>query len=315
MVGDMVKLGLNLPQFSHFAPGSDVVAAARAIEEIGYDSLWVFERVLVPEDQSGPHGLYSVPGLPWPDVYRGVSDALITLATAAAVTERIELATGVLVVPLHLPMRLARELATLDAASGGRLVAGLGAGWSPDEFAATAAVPLSERGRALDDFLDIAAAVWGPNPVSFATKRYEVTAADIGPKPAHRIPILLGAGPGSPRALKRVVDRADGWVASGVTPEQVVGTLGRLRETAEQAGREAPISCTVQIAVLSLTGQPLEPRQPLTASISQLIDDVGAFAEAGADHVYLTLPAATRDVKELIDRAAELHEGVRAAGI
>jgi probable F420-dependent oxidoreductase len=229
MVGDMVKLGLNLPQFSHFAPGTDVVTAARAIEEIGYDSLWVFERVLVPEDQSGPHGLYSVPGLPWPDVYRGVPDALITLATAAAVTERIELATGVLVVPLHLPMRLARELATLDVASGGRLTAGLGAGWSPDEFAATAAVPLSERGRALDDFLDIAAAVWGPNPVTYSTSRYEVAAADIGPKPAHRIPILLGAGPGSPRALRRVVDRADGWVRRPSRPAGRTRSAARCR--------------------------------------------------------------------------------------
>ncbi|GIE33931.1 LLM class F420-dependent oxidoreductase [Actinoplanes italicus] len=310
-----MKLGLSLPQFSHFSPGPDVVAAARAIEEIGYDSLWVFERVLVPEDQSGPHGLYNVPGLPWPDVYRGVSDALITLTVAAAVTERIELATGVLVVPLHLPMRLARELATLDAASGGRLTAGLGVGWSPDEFAAAAPVPLSERGRALDEFLDIAAAVWGPNPVSYATSRYEVTTADVGPKPAHRIPILLGAGPASQRALKRVVDRADGWVATGVTPEQVAATLGRLREAAERAGRETPISCTVQISVLSLTAQSLEPRQPLAASMSQLVDDVAAFAEAGADHVYLTLPAAARDVKDLIDRAAELHGAVRTAGI
>jgi probable F420-dependent oxidoreductase len=311
----MVKLGVSLPQFSQFSPGPDVVAAARAIEEIGYDSLWVFERVLVPEDQSGPHGLYGVPGLAWPDLYRGVSDALVTLATAAAVTERIELATGVLVVPLHLPLRLARELATLDAASGGRLTAGLGSGWSPDEFAAGASVPLSERGKSLDEFLDIAAAVWGPNPVSYTTSRYEVSAADIGPKPAHRIPILLGASPGAQRALNRVADRADGWVASGVTPEQVTGTLGRLRELAEQAGRSTPIGCTVQIAVLGVTEQPVEPRQPLTASISQLVEDVAAFAEAGADHIYLTLPAGARDVKQLIDHAAELHEGVRAAGI
>ncbi|WUJ08035.1 LLM class flavin-dependent oxidoreductase [Actinoplanes sp. NBC_00393] len=74
--------------------------------------------MLVPEDQSGAHGLYGVPGLPWPDVYRGVTDALVTLSMAAAVTERIELGTGVLVVPLHLPLRLARQLATLDSASG-----------------------------------------------------------------------------------------------------------------------------------------------------------------------------------------------------
>ncbi|MEU4160931.1 TIGR03619 family F420-dependent LLM class oxidoreductase [Actinoplanes sp. NPDC026670] len=311
----MVKLGVSLPQFSQFTPGADVIAAARAMEEIGYDSLWAFERVLVPEDQSGVHGLYGVPGLAWPQIYRGVADALVTLTTAAAVTERITLGTGVLVVPLHLPLRLARELATLDAFSGGRLVAGLGIGWSPDEFAAAAPVPLSERGRALDDFLDIAAAVWGPNPVSYSTGRYEVGAADIGPKPAGRIPVLLGASPGADRALRRLVERADGWVASGVTPEQVTATLARLGELAGEAGRTTPIGCTVQIGVLGVTETPVEPRQPFTASIDQLAADVAAFAEAGADHVYLTLPAGMRDVKELIGRAGELYEAVRAAGV
>ncbi|MEU8242233.1 TIGR03619 family F420-dependent LLM class oxidoreductase [Actinoplanes missouriensis] len=307
----MVKLGVSLPQFQHFVPGKDVVAAARAMEEIGFDSLWVFERVLVPEDQSGPHGLYGVPGLPWPERYRGVADALVTLSTAAAVTSRIELGTGVLVVPLHLPMRLARELATLDAASGGRLIAGLGSGWSPDEFAAVGAVPLSERGRALDDFLDIAAEVWGPNPVSFKTRRFEVSVADIGPKPARKIPILLGAG--TERALRRVARRADGWVASGVTPAQVKESLAGLRAMAEEFGRDpAEISCTVQIGTLDLTESTASPRPPYAGNVAQLAEDVVALAEAGADHVYITLPAAVEGIGELIDKASELHERVRA---
>lgn len=311
----MVKLGMNLPQLSQFTPGKDVVAAARAMEEIGFDSLWVFERVLVPGDQSGPHGLYGVPGLAWPDLYRGVADALVTLAMAAAVTERVELGTGVLVVPLHLPLRLARELATLDAASGGRVIAGLGTGWSPDEFAAGAPVPLTERGRALDDFLDIAAAVWGPGPVSYSTGRYQVAAADISPKPARPIPVLLGAGPGSEKALRRVARRADGWVASGATPEQVTATRARLREFAEAAGRDpATISCTVQINVMAVTATE-QPRESMTGTIAQFAGDVAAAVEAGADHVYLTLPAAMRDVKELIDSAGELHERVRSAGV
>ncbi|WP_245972178.1 TIGR03619 family F420-dependent LLM class oxidoreductase [Actinoplanes lutulentus] len=310
----MVKLGVSLPQFQHFTPGKDVVAAARAMEEIGYDSLWVFERVLVPEDQSGSHGLYGVPGLAWPERYRGVADALVTLTTAAAVTSRIELGTGVLVVPLHLPFRLARELATLDAASDGRVIAGLGAGWSPDEFAAVGAVPLTERGRGLDEFLDVAAEVWGPNPVSFKSRNYEVSVADVGPKPARKIPILLGAG--NERALRRVARRADGWVASGVTPEQVKQSLAGLRAMAEEFGRDpASISCTVQIGTLDLTESVAVPRPAYAGNVAQLAEDVAALAEAGADHVYVTLPAAVEDVAELIDRAAELHERVRAAGV
>ncbi|SDT81115.1 TIGR03619 family F420-dependent LLM class oxidoreductase [Actinoplanes derwentensis] len=307
----MVKIGVSLPQYQHFRPGVDVVAAARAMEEIGYDSLWVFERVVVPEDQSGPHGLYGVPGLPWPDRYRGVSDALVTLSMAAAVTERIELGTGVLVVPLHLPLRLARQLATLDAASDGRVVAGLGTGWSPDEFAAAGAVPLTERGRALDDFLDIAAGVWGPNPVSFATTHHHADTLDIGPKPARRIPVLLGGAAG--RALERVARRADGWLASATDPAQVAVKLAHIRRLAEDAGRDpATVSCTVQIGTMDLTTSKADPRPPYAGDVRQLAADVEALAEAGADHVYVTLPGATSDVKELIDRAAELHERVRA---
>ncbi|WP_430784686.1 TIGR03619 family F420-dependent LLM class oxidoreductase [Actinoplanes sp. G11-F43] len=307
----MVKLGISLPQFRHFTPGADVVAAARAMEEIGYDSLWVFERVLVPEDQSGPHGLYGVPGLAWPDRYSGVTDALVTLSMAAAVTDRIELGTGVLVVPLHLPMRLARQLATLDAASGGRVLAGLGTGWSPDEFAATGAVPLTGRGRALDDFLDIAAAVWGPDPVGFATSRYRVGAAEIGPKPARRIPVLLG-GAGK-KALARVARRGDGWLASATTPDMVRRKLAHIRRLAEEAGRDpATVSCTVQIGTMDLTTSAETPRPPYAGDVTQLAGDVVALAEAGADHVYITLPAATDSVKELIDRAAEFHQRVRA---
>ncbi|GAA4957004.1 TIGR03619 family F420-dependent LLM class oxidoreductase [Actinoplanes utahensis] len=310
----MVKLGVSLPQFQQFTPGVDVVAAARALEEIGFDSLWAFERLLVPEDQSGPHGLYNVPGLPWPDLYRGVTDALVTLSMAAAVTERIELGAGVLVVPLHVPVRLAKQLATLDAASGGRLIAGLGSGWSIDEFAAGGAVPITERGRALDDFLDIAEAVWGPNPVSFATGRFRADAADIGPKPARRIPVLLGAA--SDKALARVARRADGWVASGATPEQVAEKLALVKRLAEEYGRDpATIGCTVQIATLDLTESTAQPRPPYAGNVAQLAEDVAALAEAGADHVYLTLPAAVKDVTELIDRSGEFYETVRAAGV
>ncbi|MEV0895657.1 TIGR03619 family F420-dependent LLM class oxidoreductase [Actinoplanes sp. NPDC049802] len=308
----MVRLGISLPQFRQYNPGADVVAAARAFEEIGFDSVWALERLLVPQDQSGPHGLYGVPDLPWPDLYRGVTDPLVTLSLAAAVTERISLASGVLVVPFHAPLQLARALATLDAASGGRVVAGLGTGWSPDEFGAGAPVPISERGRALDDFLDIAAAVWGPDPVGYTTERYSVTAAAVGPKPARPIPVLLG-GAGR-KALARVARRADGWVASGATPDQVRTQFARVREMAEEAGRDpSSISCTVQIGTLDLTESTASPRPPYAGSVAQLAEDVAALAEAGADHVYVTLPAAVGTVKELIDRAAEFHEKARAA--
>lgn len=160
-----VSLGLGLPQMKQYDIGRDVAAVARAAEAAGYESLWVFERVLFPDPAT--QGLYGVPGLPWPDQYRSVADPLVTLTLAAAATERARLGTSVLIAPLHVPLQLARSLASLDVASSGRVIAGFGTGWSLDEYAAASVAPFEKRGAVLDELLDVCAAVWGPDPVSY----------------------------------------------------------------------------------------------------------------------------------------------------
>ncbi|TDC33749.1 LLM class F420-dependent oxidoreductase [Micromonospora sp. 15K316] len=309
-----LKLGVNLPQDSLYDLTTDVVKFARAAEEIGYDSLWAYERILMPVDQSGPHGLYNIPDMPWFDRYESTGEALVTLAMAAAVTERIELGTGVLVPPLHTPFRLARTLATLDHQSGGRVIAGLGVGWSIDEFDAAAPRPYSERGTALDEFLDMASAVWGPDPVSFDNDRYRIAPATVRPKPARQIPIYLG-GLG-PAALRRIARRGTGWLPTGIPPEQVVAQLAQLREMAAEAARDpAEINCIVQVAVQDLSEVPAQGRQPFAGSPKQLVEDLAVLAEGGVHHVYVTTTVASKDVNELIDNSAAVHEAVRGAGL
>ena len=139
-----IELGVHLPILRFFRLSTDVADVARGFEEQGFDSAWSFDRLLVPADQSGEHGLYGVPDLPWDDFYRHVADPIVTLSMAAAVTKRIKLGTSVLIAPLHHPVRLARSLATLDAATEGRFLMGLGT---------------------------IAEAVWGPDPVSYPGSR------------------------------------------------------------------------------------------------------------------------------------------------
>ena len=132
--------------------------------------------------------------------------------------------------------RLCARLAAV--ASGG--FGGLGTGWSFDEFAATAPRPMAERGDALDEFLDMAEALWGPEPVSFKNERYTVYPAEVGPKPAERIQVLLG-GRGK-KALDRVARRASGWLPSLLPPGQVDVTFSRLREKAAEYGRSSPVT-------------------------------------------------------------------------
>jgi probable F420-dependent oxidoreductase len=311
-----LKLGTFLPQNWKYDPQGDLVNGARAAEEIGYDSVWVFERVLYAEDQSGVHRLTEYGNGSWPDVYRRVIDPVVALSMAAAVTSRVRVGTAVLVPPLHVPFRLAYSFASIAAASGGRVVAGLGTGWSVDEYAATAPRPMAERGAALDEFLDMAEAVWGADPVSFKNERYTVYPAEVGPKPPARIPVLLGAR--SQRALDRVSRRASGWLAPpSMTPAQVAATFSGLRENAAGYGRNpAGLSCT---AVVSFRGPfsevPERGRMPYTGSIDQVISDLADLADAGVEEVALTLPLRVGDISQFRDLAAEFHGSFRAAGI
>ncbi|MEY9941202.1 TIGR03619 family F420-dependent LLM class oxidoreductase [Streptacidiphilus sp. MAP5-3] len=308
-----LRLGLSLPQFKQYTPGKDVAEVARAAERIGYDSVWVFERLLVPEEPT--QGLFGVPGLPWPDTYRSVAEPLMTMATAAAVTERVRIGSSVLVASLHIPFQLAKQLATLDAASGGRVLAGFGTGWSHDEYAAASVVPFAERGTQLDELLDVLAAVWGADPVSYDGRWTKVAPAVVGPKPVRPIPVLL-AGASRP-ALARAARRADGWLPVGVPFDKLPGVWARLREEAEAHGRDASGMELIGRANIRITPDalPEEGRQQFTGSRAQILADVAAASAAGVHELLLDLQGSGKDAHHLIDLAAEFHEAVRAAGV
>ncbi|MEV6295489.1 LLM class F420-dependent oxidoreductase [Streptomyces sp. NPDC051896] len=306
------RLGLSLPQMRQYSIGTDVPAVARAAERIGYDSLWVFERALFPEPAT--QGLYGVEGLPWPDQYRNVADPLVTLTLAAAATERAELGSSVLVAPLHVPFQLAKALASLDAASGGRVIAGLGTGWSLDEYAASAVRPFEERGAALDETIAVCRAVWGPDPVVYEGESTRIASAVVGPKPARPIPILLAAS--NRRAWRRLVDHADGWLPVGMGADQVAAQWRRLRELAEERGRTEPIRTVLRVNASQLPkAYEGADRRPLQGSVDQIVEDLVEHARIGLDEILIDLQGSARDAQELTDVAAEVFEKARAAGV
>ncbi|GAA3479039.1 LLM class F420-dependent oxidoreductase [Streptomyces yanii] len=307
-----VSLGLGLPQMKQYDIGRDVATVARAAEDAGYESLWVFERVLFPEPAT--QGLYGVPGLPWPDQYRSVADPLVTLTLAAAATDRARLGTSVLVAPLHVPFQLARSLASLDVASGGRVVAGLGTGWSLDEYAAASVAPFEKRGAVLDELLDVCAAVWGPDPVSYRGELTTIAPAEVGPKPARPIPVYLPAN--SPRAGRRLVDRADGWMPVAMGPSTLAEQWRRVQDLAAERGRQRPIEVCAR-ANATYSAKPFEgaDRQPFQGSVAQIVEDLVAHAAVGVTEILLDLQATTRDAAELADVAAEVYRAARAAGV
>ncbi|MET8568196.1 LLM class F420-dependent oxidoreductase [Streptomyces sp. NPDC004783] len=306
------RLGLGLPQMRQYDIGKDVPDVARAAERMGYESLWVFERALFPEPAT--QGLYGIEGLPWPDSYRNVAEPLVTLTLAAAATERALLGTSVLVAPLHVPFQLAKALASLDAASGGRVVAGFGTGWSHDEYAAASVRPFEERGQALDELIEVCRAVWGPDPVVYDGHVTKIASAVVGPKPARPIPVLLAAGSG--RARRRLVDHADGWLPTGMGVETVAEQWRLLRELAEERGRTEPIRTVLRAnAHYRADGRTDAGRRPFDGSVDQIVEDLATHAEIGLDEILIDLQGSPRDAEELKDVAAEVYEKARAAGV
>ncbi|MFF9907386.1 LLM class F420-dependent oxidoreductase [Streptomyces olivaceus] len=307
-----IRLGLGLPQMRQYDIGKDIPHVARAAERTGYESLWVFERALFPDPPT--QGLYGVEGLPWPEGYRGVAEPLVSLTLAAAATERALLGTSVLIAPLHVPFQLAKSLATLDAASGGRVVAGLGTGWSHDEYAAASVRPFAERGAALDELIGVCRAVWGPDPVVYDGEATRIASAAVGPKPARPIPILLAASSG--RARRRLVDRADGWMPTGIGAGAVADQLRQLRDLAAERGRTEPIATTLRVnARYGATAAAGAERREFHGGVDRIVEDLTAYAGLGLDEILLDLQSTTRDAEELKDVAAEVYEKARAAGI
>ncbi|MFE7212149.1 LLM class F420-dependent oxidoreductase [Streptomyces sp. NPDC057611] len=306
------RLGIGLPQNRQYDLGRDVPDVARAVERIGYDSVWVYERALFPEPAT--QGLYGIEGVPWPDSYRHVADPLVTLTLAAAVTERVRLGSSVLVAPLHVPFQLARSLASLDAAAGGRVIAGFGTGWSLDEYAAAGIRPIKERGRVLDEVIDVCRAVWGPDPVRYDGRITKIESAVVGPKPARPIPILLAAS--TRKARERLVEHADGWLPVAMGAEQVASQWDALRDLAAERGRQQPIQTVLRVnAAYSAKAYESTGRRPFQGDADQIVEDLLPYAAIGLEEILIDVQGRLRDAEELKDVAAEVFEKARAAGV
>lgn len=216
-----MRLGIHLPHIGRKAGPDAIRRAAIQAEELGFADVWVSEHIIVPQDASYPPS-----AIFW--------DPVLTLTWAAAYTSRVGLGTSVLVLPMRHPLPLAKELATLQNLSGGRLILGAGVGWLEAEFDALG-VPFRERGRRMDEGILMMRAVWHDDPVSFPAKTIPAVIEDMRmlPKPEKPIPIWIG-GTSEP-ALRRAL-RFDGWHGSRASPEQAAPIVRRLRESRPDAG-------------------------------------------------------------------------------
>ena len=311
-----MRLGLRLPQRLGVDLQHDLVEAARTAEAAGYASLWTYERLLFPQTPVEPYA--ELPNVPWPEHSRQAADPLAVLTAAAVATEKVRLGIAVLVAALHTPVQLAKALATIDQISGGRMIAGMGTGWSTDEFQATGATR-ADRGRFLDETLDVFDAVWGPDPVTFRSPRVVIDNASVLPKPASKIPVLLGGG--SSKAVQRIAKRADGWLPLLTSPgpagaAELRASWDRIREMASEYGRDTSRMEMVVVGNVTFTDRPAGPdRSAFVGTLDQIMDDVQTAAEAGADEliVDLNLQDWFTSTRQMLETAVEIRERAAAS--
>jgi probable F420-dependent oxidoreductase len=276
---ELPLMGFGLPVSGSWATPETMTRIARRAESLGYASLWSFQRVLFPASLDiGP-------------MYRSVLDPVVPLGFAAAATERIRLGTAVVNAPFLAPAVLAKQLTSLDVVSGGRLDAGLGIGWSPDEYAA-AGVPFERRGARMEEYLRCLYALWtGDDPVSFDGEFYRVPPSHVRPRPVQQPhpPVLLG-GTAEP-ALRRAGRMADGWISSSRQDLTAIGSsVDVVRGAAEDAGRDPGAVRIVVRGLVELVDEAVTvERRPLQGSAEQVRDDLRSLAAQGVTEVFLDL--------------------------
>jgi probable F420-dependent oxidoreductase len=308
-----MRLGFGLPVAGGWATPENMVAVARGAESLGYHSLWTVQRILYP---SAPRNEYAgSPGGPWPAYFASVADSLVALGYVAAATSRIRLGTAVVNPTYYSPVLLAKQLATLDVVSGGRLTVGAGLGWSEDEYAATG-VPFRRRGRRLDECLRCLKLVWTEERVEFTGEFYEIPASRIDPKPVQlpHPPLLVGGY--SAGAMRRAVSLADGYIGGNIPLVELAPVIERLRTAAREAGRDPDSMPIVARGAVNLRDQPTGlGRRPLFGSLDELREDVDRYREVGLTELFLDLNFDERVAAPGADPdgALELARGLLAA--
>ena len=241
-----MRVGLHALGIGTGADTDVIRAVATAAEAAGFATLWAGEHVVLVDQPRSRYpysgdGRIAVPaGADW-------LDPLLTLSFAAAVTTRIGLATGVLLLPEHNPVVAAKQAATLDVLSGGRFTLGVGIGWSAEEFAALG-VPFAGRGRRTAEYVAAIRTLWADDVASFSGEFTRFESVRVNPKPVRgrRIPIVAGGN--SDAALARVAAFADGWYGFNLPAAAVAERVAALAGQCERRGRD-PRDLTVAVAL------------------------------------------------------------------
>jgi probable F420-dependent oxidoreductase len=311
-----MKVGITLPNLGAQATRENVLKLATQAEKDGFDSLWTITRILWPLK---PQSAYrATPDGSLPIEYQNVLDPLDVLVYVAANTNKIALGTSVADMFFYTPIMLAKRFATLDVLSQGRVISGLGLGWSKDEYQASN-IPFMNRAQRADEFIQVMKKIWTDDIVEFKGKFYDIPASKIDPKPIQKphIPIYLGGF--SPNTFSRMINYdLSGWLGVVGGPlEYTENTIKAMKERASQANKNPDNFRTIMMTypnvkegVSSKNGK---NRFPLSGTIDEIGSDIQRVKGMGVDHIifgYNFLPIG-RDVAKMIDISKQLSKFAR----
>jgi probable F420-dependent oxidoreductase len=311
-----MKVGITLPNLGAQATRENVLKLATQAEKDGFDSLWTITRILWPLK---PQSAYrATPDGSLPIEYQNVLDPLDVLVYVAANTNKIALGTSVADMFFYTPIMLAKRFATLDVLSQGRVISGLGLGWSKDEYQASN-IPFMNRAQRADEFIQVMKKIWTDDIVEFKGKFYDIPASKIDPKPIQKphIPIYLGGF--SPNTFSRMINYdLSGWLGVVGGPlEYTENTIKAMNEQASQANKNPDNFRTIMMTYPNVkkgvSSKNDKNRFPLSGTIDEIGSDIQRVKGMGVDHIifgYNFLPIG-RDVAKMIDISKQLSKFAR----
>ncbi len=281
-----MRLGISLPQCGEAASPDAVRDHAREAEALGYDSVWVLDRVLYPVNPRVPYA--GTPDGSLPLSYKRVFDPLTTLTFVAACTERVALGTSVLNLPFYNPVLLHKQLTTLDILSKGRLRVTFGTGWSPDEYEAVG-VDMKTRGARTNEALDLLRKMWTETTPEHNGTYFSLPKSVFDLRPVNGPPPVYMAA-FTPVTMKRVAEKADGWNPAGMPAAVTKSMWDGILAMAKDAGRD-PSKLQLVVRgnlVLNAEATPGE-RPPFCGTWEEIARDIAETRAIGAHELILEL--------------------------
>jgi probable F420-dependent oxidoreductase len=264
-----MKFGYILPNFGDRIGPQELVQIAKVCEEEGYDSVWATDHVIMPAELREPYGQLLEP--------------LTTLSFIAAGTSRLGVGTSVLVITQRNPILAAKQAATLDVFSGGRLILGLGAGWAEEEFGFLN-MKFAGRGRVFDESIRLMKALWSQDMVNFQGEFYKVKDAVFLPKPVKKdIPVWIGGN--GPTAFRRAAALGDGWHPVGPSLENFAVGAERIHEAKRKITLSMRMTVDVRKKWEELTTSRGERRTVISGSAEEIRKGIDGYAAAGLEYL------------------------------